>query len=223
VGCGGSANDAQHRPILGRGRRPRRRAEGNHRRARGLSPARRNRRAKRKSARTEATRGRSESFEVESCPGRAGARAGVPVQQIPACRRRESPAGVPETLVEGRCPRSRIHAARDIASRRSPLHRAFPSIRPRRMTTRRVRGRVVGPSSLRPRRAHPCGAQEENPLDARCLSSPAESLNEIRLSAPLARDRLRLDHIAELPHGDLAAEADERVECRIGATHLEAR
>ena len=144
MGCGGSANDAQHRPILGRGRRPRRRAEGNHRRARGLSPAWRNRRAKRKSARTEATRGRSESFEVESCPGRAGARAGVPVQQIPACRRRESPAGLPETLVEGRCPRSRVHAARDIASRRSPLHRAFPSIRPRRVTTRRVRGRVVG-------------------------------------------------------------------------------
>jgi hypothetical protein len=66
--------------------------------------------------------------------------------------RRESPAGRPETLVGGRCPRIRIHAPRDIASRRSPLHRAFPSVRPHRRARRRVRGRV-GRADIRAARA----------------------------------------------------------------------
>lgn len=66
--------------------------------------------------------------------------------------RRESPTGRPETLVGGRCPRIRIHAPRDIASRRSPLHRAFPSVRPRRRARRRVRGRV-GRADIRAARA----------------------------------------------------------------------
>ena len=54
-------------------------------------------------------------------------------------------------------------------------------------------------------------------------SRPTSVLQAAALPAEFARLRLGVDHIAELPHGDLAAEADERVECRIGATHLEAR